>query len=712
MGYLVGIDAGGTFTDCVAASTTGDNVVSTKVSTTQYDLLVAFTRGLQQVAEELSLPTEQFLDQCELIVYSSTQETNALIERRGARVGLITTKGFEDTLLIQRAKGAVDGLSELDYKRQGRKSKPVPIVSRDMVVGVQERIDCFGQVQIPLDEEEVHEGIQQLVDKGAEVFVVCLLQSIRNSAHERGIKEIIKREFPMHHLGSVPVVLSSEVSPAYREYPRMNTSVIAGFLRGRGAETLKTFQEHLLGRTRRPLLVMQNYGGASKITKSNPVSCLHSGPVAGSINGEFTHRHYKEMFGTESAIFTDVGGTSFDVTLMIDGAIQTDFEPIVDRFRLQTPLVRVNSIGAGGGTIAKVDQITGRLDVGPESAGALPGPACYGLGGTRPTITDADAVLGRINPDYFLGGKLQLHPDLGRKAIQAEVAEPLGLSVDEAALSIVRLIDNKMANLVEKEVLLKGRDPRDFVLYSYGGAGATHCCGFVESLRPKAIIVPNRSSVFSAYGAAISSIRHKYWQAIHFELWDPQTGFADDFEAFNQVCARLEKSAANDMRAEGFSEGGYELQFEFEMKYGPMLWEYRTSVPVKRLEADNAALIKDIFTDAFVQEFGEATKFETGGIVVEGVILTVTGRITDARLESLELRGEDASDARIGSRPVIFSEPEPVDTNIYRLELLHAGNKVVGPSIIEATDTTYVVPPGWEVGFDEYMSGLLREVDS
>lgn len=710
MGYLVGMDVGGTFTDCVAASTTGDKVVSTKVPTTQYDLLVAFTRALQQVAEELSLPMEEFLDQCELIVYSSTQETNALIERRGARVGLITTKGFEDTLLIQRAKGAVDGLTELDYKRQGRKWKPVPVVPRDMVVGVQERIDCFGKVQIPLEEEEVRAAIRQLVDKGAEVFVVCLIQSIRNGAHERGIKEIIKREFPVHHLGSVPVVLSSEVSPAYREYPRMNTAVIAGFLRGRSAETLKTFQEYLLGSTRRPLLVMQNYGGASKITKSNPVSCLHSGPVAGSINGEFAHRHYKDMFGTESAIFTDVGGTSFDVTLMINGAIQTDFEPIVDRFRLQTPMVKVNSIGAGGGTIAKVDQITGRLEAGPESAGAIPGPACYGLGGTRPTVTDADVVLGRINPDYFLGGELRLHPDLARKAIEAEVAKPLGLSVEEAALSIVRLIDNKMANLIEKEVRLKGRDPREFVLYSYGGAGPAHCCGFVESFRPKAIIVPSRSSVFSAYGAAISSIRHKYWQAIHFELWDPQTGFADDFEAFNEVCDRLEKSAANDMKAEGFSEGGYELQFEFEMKYGPMLAECRTSVPVRRLTPDNAALVKDVFTDGFVQEFGEAAKFETGGIVVESVILTTSGRITDARLESFELRGEDPSRARIGSRPVIFSEPEPVDASIYRLEQLHAGNKVVGPAIVEATDTTYVVPLGWEVDFDEYMSGLLKEV--
>ncbi|MQA82695.1 MAG: hypothetical protein GEV10_30265 [Streptosporangiales bacterium] len=701
MGYLVGIDAGGTFTDCVAVRADGRDVRTAKVQTTKYDLATAFARALESIAGDLDQSLEEFLADCELIIYSSTQETNALIERRGARVGLITTHGFEDTLWIQRAKGSVDGLTEKDFKRQGRKVKPLPLVDPEMVVGVQERVDCFGNVQLPLHDDKVRGAVDTLVDRGAEIFVVALLQSIRNKSHEERIREIVREKYPAHRLGAVPVVLSSEVSPAYREYPRFNTTVMAAYLQTGVSDTLKNFQEYLLDRTERPLLVMQSYGGASKITRSDAVSCLHSGPVAGAANGVLTHSALTERFGTDSAIFTDVGGTSFDVALLVDGTLRTDFEPDIERLRIQTPRVRINSIGAGGGTIAKIDSITGRLDVGPESAGAMPGPACYGLGGEQPTVTDADVVLGRINPTYFLGGSVRLYPELAERAIETEIAKPLGMTVEEAALAIVRLLDVKMSDLVEKEVVLTGRDPRDFVLYSYGGAGPSHVCGFADRLKPRGVVVPNRPSVFSAYGAATSAIRHKYWQAVHFELWDPDGGYAENFDAINAVCEGLAAKARSDLAAEGVPDNRVELEFEFEMKYGPMLWEHRTRVPVSRVDATSAATVKDAFTTSFVQEFGEAAKYESGGIVVEGVILTAVGRLVDVAAERSATDVSDQQAKVTERRRVVFDRTGPTDTAIYRIEELPSIALVEGPAVIEAKDTTYLVPPGWSATFDE-----------
>jgi N-methylhydantoinase A/acetophenone carboxylase len=711
MSILVGIDVGGTFTDCVALDVVTGRTTATKVPTTQYDLQVGFTRALERVAELKGLDMERFLKACEAVIYSSTQETNTLIERKGATLGLITTRGFEDTVFIQRGKGSVDGLEGAAYKRQCRKLKPVPYLPRDMIVGIPERIDCLGKVQIPLHEEEVRDAVIELVDRGAEGFVVCLLQSIRNNIHERKIKEIIKREFPPHRLGSVPVVLSSEVSPSYREYPRMNTAIMTAYLQGQSAELLKNLQEKIAGKGPRPLLIMQNFGGASKVNKSTAVSCLGSGPVAGSVHGRFLHSHYSERFGTKDAIFTDIGGTSFDLSLLIEGELQTAFEPIIDRFRIQTPMVRVMSIGAGGGTIAKIDPATGRLDMGPESAGAMPGPACYGLGGEDPTVTDADVVLGRINPDYYLGGEMALDVDLAREAIEDRIAKPLGIQVEEAALRIVRLIDNKMANLIEKEVTLKGRHLKELPLYAWGGAGATHCCGFSEVLKPKAIIVPLQASVFSGNGAAISDIYHKYWRSCRLDLWGMQRGYASDYTALNEVCANMEAEAAMDMKSEGFEEGQYQLQFEYEMKYGPMLWELRVPIPLQRIRnEEDAQVVKEVFTREYVKEFGEHSKYESGGIVIEGVILTAVGQIAPVRMEPREVIGKDPSRGLEGARPVVFDSSGAVETSIYRLERLASGNRIAGPAIIEAPDTTYVIPPGRKIELDQFMNGIIEEV--
>ncbi|MHB8764025.1 MAG: hydantoinase/oxoprolinase N-terminal domain-containing protein, partial [Deferrisomatales bacterium] len=379
MGYQINIDIGGTFTDFYASRDGGEDQI-TKTPTTHYDLSVGFMKGIGELARGYGLDLGAFLAQTDAVHYCTTVGTNALIERTGPKLGLITTAGFEDTAYLGRARSWADGATPQECRDLARIQKAPPLVARDMVVGVRERVDCFGQVVCPLSADEVREQLQTLVDRGAMGFVVCLLWSFVNPDHERTIRRIIEEEYPEEYLGSVPVILSSDVSPKSGEYTRFTTTIVNAYIHGVMAQQLNKLTHELrAGGYKKPLVLVHNTGGMKKVSRTRAVLTHNAGPVAG-LHGALTQG---QRYGYPNVIFTDMGGTSFDIGVVSGGRIRTyDFIPVIDRWRTNIPAIEVKSIGAGGGSIAWVNKLLGGgLEVGPQSAGSMPGPACYDKGG-------------------------------------------------------------------------------------------------------------------------------------------------------------------------------------------------------------------------------------------------------------------------------------------------------------------------------------------
>lgn len=713
MGYTVDVDIGGTFTDFFA-SKDGAEEITTKTPTTHYDLSVGFLRGLKDLAKGFGLPLQKFLTDCEVIHYCTTLGTNALIERTGPKLALITTAGFEDTIAIGRARSWADGLSSNENKDLARIAKPQPLIPRDMIVGLRERVDSAGNVVEPLRKEDVLEKLQYLVEKGAMGYVVCLMWSCYNLVHEQMVKEIIEEEYPEDYLGSMPVFLSHNISPKMGEYTRFTTTIVNAYIHNvMGEELSRLIWELKDNGYTRPLVLVQNVGGMKKVTRTRAVLTYNAGPVAGLHGSKFIG----QLYGKGNVIFTDMGGTSYDIGVVSGGEIKTyDFIPVVDRWRTNIPAIEVKSIGAGGGSIAWINNILGnRLEVGPQSAGSMPGPACYDQGGTEPTVTDADVVLGYINPDNYLGGKMKLKKELAEKAILEKVAKPLGIDLLEAAVRIRRIIDARMGQEVFNEVVLKGYDPREFVLLACGGAGASHALDIAPYLEVKEVIISPFSPVFGAFGASTMDIMQVFDRTRAIKLFQfANQSYTEDYESFNGVVNELKELALRDLKIEGHSEKGVIYILELEMRYG-MQYNY-TKIVSPHLEIHSAQDVMDIcktFEDAYARIYTPEAAFPQGGINVENFFLKAIVPSKHVELIPKASAGEiPEPDALQGTRPVFFVDSNGVvDTTIYKYGSLSAGNVVVGPAIIEAEDTTCVINPGWKLTMDKYKHGILTQIN-
>jgi len=699
-GASISIDIGGTFTDCYLSL---DGRVSWgKASTTPDDFSRGFLNALAQASHGLDLEVEDLLAGATLLRYSTTIALNALLQRSGPRLGLITTRGHEDMLFIGNGRAWGDGLPLREQRRVAQAQMPDSLIPRDMVVGLSERIDMFGQIVRPLADEEVLTGLQYLVDRGVQGIIVSLLWSSANSEHEQAVKRIINDEYPEVYLGNIPVLLSSEVVPKWREYTRTTTTVLNGYLHSEMTNQLMGIGDRLrdLG-YRQPLQMVQNTGGVAKLTRTRVVDTYQSGPVAGLMGSGARARD----LGIDNVICTDMGGTSFDLGVLVDGSPRFySVRPVIDRWAVDLPLLEVKSIGTGGGSIAWLNQTFGnRLEVGPASAGSMPGPACYGLGGTRATVTDADVVLGYLNPDNFLGGRMELEAAESSRAIRRSIAEPMGISVEQAALSIKRVADEKMGVEIFKEVVLKGFDPRDFVLFAYGGAGPTHCCGYAQALGISRIFLFPESSVFCAYGASLLDVAHIYERARPLMLFDPSDGsYLSDYVAFNEAVGELEGDLRRDMMAEGLDLGGMQLALELELRYGSSPVTQRIRCKTLRLEGEEDAkvLYRDFRSHLMNLSFGvdlpEApVRIET--FALSGKIPTVSeergGRNSGGDKKPVMQPGSPP-----GERGVIWdSSLNRVKTPVFSIGELSEGDLIAGPAIGEAMDTTYVIPPGWEL---------------
>lgn len=700
----VNIDIGGTFTDCYVQF--DGRTVMSKVPTTRYDLPVGFNEAVRHCAEELGLSVKQLLGQADLVRYATTLAMNALIERTGPKLGLITTAGFEDTIYIGRGAQWHDPLP-LEFKRVvPRARRPEPLITRDMVVGIRERVDCFGRVIIPAQVEEIREKVQQLVDKGATGFVTSLLWSFVNPAHERLVRQVILEEYPESYLGSHAILLASEVMPKWKEYERTMTAILAAYLHRTMAEELTTLSYHLHEQGyQKPLYIVHNTGGCAPLHRTSAVNTYNAGPVAGLMG---TAR-LAEVYGFENAIATDMGGTSFDIGLLAEGGVRRfyPFVALIDAWRVGISMVETKSIGAGGGSIARFNRDLEILEVGPQSAGALPGPACFDLGGSEPTVTDADVALGYINPDYFVGGAMKLNKELAVAAVRDKIAEPMGMSVEQAAWAIKRVVDASMGNEIFKETNLKGYDPRDFVIFAYGGAGPTHCCGYAEYIEAPTILTSPLAPVFSAFGISAMDFAHIYEESRVLRLYDPsQDRFLEDYDIYNAVVEGLQREALRDM---GMREGKIQFRLELDMRYGLQPHTVRLASPRLTLaSAEDVQTVHQAFTEEYARLFGEGSAYPQGGVEILNFALWAFQPVPALQLPTYDLEGESPSAALVGERPVYWGEAFR-NTPVYRRERLRCGNAIHGPAIIEAVYTTYVIPEGKRFSVDRYGNGLIED---
>ncbi|MDP2659929.1 MAG: hydantoinase/oxoprolinase family protein, partial [Dehalococcoidia bacterium] len=497
MEYVIGIDTGGTFTDVVAIDGEGKTITG-KAPTTAENLSEGIMNALEDIARQVGVGLGDLLAETKIFKFSGTIATNTLLTRTGAKTGLITTAGFEDTLYIARSISAWAGLSEEEVRHVYRQEKPEPLVPKSLVRGVTERVDWKGSEVCVLDTEEVRQAARSLAAEGVRSIAVCFMWSVRNGAHEAEAERIIAEECPGVYLS-----VSHKVAPSLGEYERFTTTVINAYLGPVVAGFLSGLQKTLREKGfKGQALVMQAHGGCVYPHEALPVHTIQSGPSAGVI----ASKNEGQVLGHSNVMTTDVGGTSFDVGLVAEGSWIYAREPVIGKFHVSFPIIEVVSIGAGGGSVAWVDQL-GVLHVGPQSAGAHPGPACYGQGGTEATVTDADLVLGYLNPDYFLGGRMKLYPDKAREAIQ-KLAERIGMDVTRTAAGIFEIANAHMAGLLTSHVVGRGHDPRDFVVFAYGGAGGMHTAFYAAEAGVQEVVVPAAAATYSALGAATADLLH------------------------------------------------------------------------------------------------------------------------------------------------------------------------------------------------------------
>lgn len=704
------VDIGGTFTDLFLSY--DGKTVFTKTPTTGYNLSVGFMRAVRDAARLVGVPVKELLGNTEVVRYSTTIAMNTLLQRTGPRLALITTDGFEDIVPIGKGASWSDQLTFHEIRNLARIQKPEPIISREMTVGVKERVNSRGEIIRPLDEDDFLEKLQYLVDRGARGFVVSLMFSYVNPTHERRIAEIVRREYPDFYLGAMPVVLSSEVAPKQNEYTRTVTTVLNAYLHYSMWEQISGTGDELRDSGYDKVIMMvHNSGGMAEVFRTAAIQTFNGGPVAGLIGGAYVGK----VLGYDNIVVTDMGGTSFDLGLVVAGSSRFyQYHPLIDRWWVDMTVLETRSIGAGGGSIAWLNPIMGnRLEVGPQGAGSMPGPASYNLGGTEPTVTDADIVLGYINPDYYHGGRMKLDRGKAVAAIKQRIAKPLGIEVEEAALLIRRIVDANMGDTIAKETFLRGYEPKDFILFAFGGAGPTHCCSYGPYAGINKIVVFPFSPVFCAFGSSTMDILHLYEQSLRLPLLAPTTMKPfEDYDLFNKTVRNLEERAVRDITNEGFAQESIKFGLEIEAKYGGQLNILRFVSP--HIFINSPEGVRDVykaFEDEYCRVYNRISAYPQGGVDVLNLILRATVDHPKPELPTYPHAGEiPASDALKGRRDAYWVEHgEYRSTPVYDAALLRHGNMIDGAAILEAEDTTIVVPPVMRLSVDRYHSFLLEK---
>jgi N-methylhydantoinase A/oxoprolinase/acetone carboxylase beta subunit len=682
----IGADIGGTFTDIVALPESGE-LFFTKVPTTPRDLLLGITEAVRKVlALAGAEPTT-----VQRFIHGTTVATNAILEQKGAVTGILTTEGFEDVLELGRQKRS--RMYDLDMDLE----TPTFLAPRRRRVGIRERMDPDGNVLVPLDEARVGQAVARLRrEEGVQSLAVCYLFSFRNPRHELRTREIIREVAP-----DVAVSLSSEVDPTFREYERLCVTAFDAYLRPIVGWYLDGLADALaaLGVKAVPQ-IMRSRGGivSATLAARQPVTLFLSGPAGGVVGARFA----AERSGIPDFISLDMGGTSCDVSLVREGKPLIVRDGRIGTFPVRTPMVDVNSIGAGGGSIAWLDS-AGGLRVGPTSAGAEPGPVCYRRGGDQPTVTDASLVLGYLNSDYFAGGTLRLDRAAAEAAI-ARLAARLGLSVVATAAGIHRVINARMADQIRLVTIQRGHDPRQFTLVLLGGAGPVHGVALAKEMGIWRILVPEAPGVLSAFGLLAAHIEH------HHSRTAPSEVGRADLGAINTLLAALDREGRERMRDEGVPDGEVRVAFSADMRY--LGQAYELAVPIAApVRPEHLDPIQESFHAAHDRVYGYHRREDTVEFVNFRAVHTHP--LPGPRLRPRARTARSVSQAKKGERPAYFAEAKgSVPTPVFERERLPVGEWISGPAIVEQPDTTTVIYPGYRAIVVESGNLDIRRTDS
>lgn len=672
MAYRIGIDTGGTFTDLIVVHPDG-NVELFKTPSTPAHPPNAIRNGIEAISERLHRPVAEFLSDTELIIHGTTVALNGLIQLKGAKVGLFSTRGHEDSLEIR------NGHKEDGHRYDFRYPAATMLVPRRLRIPITERVLSDGTVRTPLVEDDVHAGIELLSREGVDAVGVSFMWSFLHPEHERRVGEIIAAELPGVH-----VTLSVDLLPQIREYTRTSTVAVNAYVGPSLSRYIDSIEAMLrrIGYTN-PIRYFQSNGGVTsgRVFAQRAVSALNSGPAA----GPSAALHYSSALGTDDVLTIDVGGTSSDISLVRGGKVDLVKDVDIGRYRVGIPLVNVTSIGAGGGSIAWID-CQGLMHVGPQSAEALPGPACYKRGGTQATVTDALVVLGYLNQEALLGGEMPIDAEAARTAIEDRVAKPLGISLERAALGIFDIINANMIGGIRSVSIERGHDPRDFSIVAGGGATSAHVGRLAADLGIREVIIPRVASGLCAFGEAVADVKHTYLNSYTVQLPDI------DPRRLNEIFANLEEKGREELRVEGFSDDDVYVERSVDMKYIDQVHECRVEIPVFDVDEQSIAQIEDAFHRRHEALYTYCERDNVPELI--NVEVSVFGR-SPTIVAPDPFRTETRDVEPSAHRSAYFAEHGDYHaTPVFEADTLPAGALVVGPAIVEETSTTIVVFPG------------------
>jgi len=686
MRLRVGVDTGGTFTDCVVIDESGVAHTFKELSTPK-DPSIGLYNVIQKAADAFGKPLQGFLGELDFFAHGTTVATNTLLTGTGAKTGLISTKGFRDTIEMRRAHK--ENIWDLFLM------VPEPLVPRYLRIGVDERVDYTGTVVTPLNEEDVVNACSMFKEEGVEAVAVATLFSFLNPVHEQRIRGIVRNEMP-----GVFLSISSDVLPQIREYERASTTTANAYVGPKLTVYLSTLEAKLRkDGLRRAFYVVASNGGVmtAETAIRHASATLLSGPAAGAVGAMY----FAELLGNRNLILMDMGGTSFDVTLISDGKVTLSTEGEIAGYRVAKPMIDINTVGAGGGSIAWLDK-GGMLKVGPASAGSDPGPACYSLGGAEPTVTDVNLLLGYLNSEFFLGGEMQVDVRAAAAAVKDRIADSLGMTLTDACAGIFRIINQNMADATKVVSVERGHDPREYALISAGGACSIHACKIAEEIGSSTVIVPKAASVFCALGMLESDIRLDSVRSYSGHI----PGI--DLEDLNAAIAEAEETALAELLQEGVEEERATLLRFADIRYAGQHHEVTVEIPHGCAIADeHIEQIAAAFHAAHEKLYTYSTP-ETP-LEIMNFRITAVGAVDKADISTEGAAAADAALAIKGERNVYFEATgDFVQTKVYDRTKLGSGSVVPAPAVIEERITTVIVHPGWSARIDGFGNVIME----
>ncbi|HUY18634.1 MAG TPA: hydantoinase/oxoprolinase family protein [Candidatus Binataceae bacterium] len=691
MQYVIGVDIGGTCTDCVVMDTEGRITVA-KAFSTPVDFSEGIFNALEFAAQKLGIERSALLKQTKLFLHGTTIAENAIVDDKLVKAGVLVTRGFEDTLVLMRGGYAEwSGLTEDEMKDIVNVSRPPLLTPREMIIGIRERVDANGETLAAPDPAEIERAVQRLAENGAEAIGVSFLWSFVKADNELAAKRVIRELYP-----EMFCTVSSEIAPIMGEFERTQTVVLNARLGPAISNYLNRLQQKLGDQSfDGALLIMQAYGGllGSREAASRPVGLIESGPVSGLVGS----KALGEIIGFRNIIGADMGGTTFKAGVVSDGLIDYEREPMILRYHYALPKMNVASIGVAGGSEISLDPYTGTPRVGPRSAGAYPGPLCYDFGGTEPTVTDVDLILGYLNDRFFLDGRAKLNRGKALEVFKAKIADPLGMETIQAAGEVYRLTNSIIYDLLHKLTIERGLDPRSYVMFSYGGTAGMHVTTFARQLGVSRVIIPHSASVHGAFGLMMSDVTHEE------QLTRPLRVPADPAQV-NAIFSQLAARVTDKLQSEGFDTRDIVLNRAVDLRFRRQV--HVVTTPVAGADALGEQALAEViasFEKLYEERFGAGSGYKEAGIEMVNFRLRGVGLLRKPELKAEAERGSDPGAALVEAREVYFGELRGVtQANCYDFEKLAPGNEVPGPAVVWTPITTVVVNPGQRAWCDPY----------